>query len=118
VLVVEDEGCVRALIRDALRRGGYTVLEAGHGVEALGACARHAGPVHLLVSDVMMPQLGGRDLVERLKPVYPGLKVLLISGYTDDALVRDGVREARTAFLQKPFTPEALARKVRDVLDR
>jgi CheY-like chemotaxis protein len=118
VLVVEDEEQVRAILRNTLRRGGYTVLEACQGVEALGVCARYPEPVHLLVSDVVMPQMGGRDLAERLKPRYPGLKVLLISGYTDDAVVRDGVWEARTEFLQKPFTPQVLARKVREVLDR
>jgi PAS domain S-box-containing protein len=118
VLLVEDEDRVRAVLSISLRRGGYTVLEACQGVEALRICAGHPGPVHLLVSDVVMPQMGGRDLAERLKPLYPGLKVLLISGHTDDALVRDGVLTARTEFLQKPFTPQALAQKVRNVLDR
>ena len=117
VLLVEDEDAVRALARHILRSCGYTVLEAADGREAVRDAARHLGPIHLLVSDVVMPHLGGRQLAERLTAVKPGLKVLFLSGYTDDAIVRHGVLEAEYAFLQKPFTPTTLAQKVREVLD-
>jgi CheY-like chemotaxis protein len=117
VLLAEDEGALRALARHVLEGCGYTVREAADGREALAAAAGHAGPIHLLVSDVVMPHLGGRELAERLTAARPGCKVLFLSGYTDDAVVHHGVRAAEFAFLQKPFTPAALARKVREVLD-
>ncbi len=117
VLLVEDEDAVRALARHVLRSCGYTVLEAANGKEAVHFAQSHAGPVDLLVSDVVMPHLGGRQLAERLRALRPTLKVLFTSGYTDDAIVRHGVLEAEFAFLQKPFTPSALAQKVREVLD-
>jgi two-component system, cell cycle sensor histidine kinase and response regulator CckA len=100
------------------RVAGYTVLEANHGGEAVRLAERYDGPVHLLVSDVVMPEMGGRVLAERLAAARPGMKVLFVSGYTDDAVVRHGVLEAEMAFLQKPFTPGLLARKVRNVLDQ
>ncbi len=118
MLLVEDEEGVRSLSRQVLQGCGYTVLEARDGAEALRLCAEHEGPVHLLVTDVVMPQFGGRILAERLMGVKPGMKVLYLSGYTDDAVVRHGVLEAETAFLQKPFTPGILAQKVREVLDQ
>src|SRR5581483_12281704 len=96
---------------------GYTTLEAADGREAVRVAEQHPGRIDLVVSDVVMPYLGGRQLVEQLEALRPGLKVLLLSGYTDDAVVRHGVREAEYAFLQKPFTPTALARKVREVLN-
>jgi CheY-like chemotaxis protein len=117
VLIVEDEEVVRVLVRTILRRHGYTVVEAGHGGEALLLCEQHDGPIDLMVTDVVMPHMGGRKLTERLSPLHPRMKVLYLSGYTDDAVVRQGILEAGTPFLQKPFTPEALARKVREVLD-
>ena len=117
VLLVEDEDAVRALARIVLRQAGYHVLDAGHGAEALRLCAAYRGPIHLLVSDVVMPEFGGRELAERLAEEYPEMKVLFMSGYTDDAVVRHGVLRDEVAFLQKPFTPAALARKVREVLD-
>jgi two-component system cell cycle sensor histidine kinase/response regulator CckA len=117
VLLVEDEAAVRALVRVVLREGGYTVLEARHGVEALRLAEQHTGPIHLLLSDVVMPELGGRELADRLAALRPGLKILYLSGYTDDAVLRHGVQEAEAALLQKPFTPDALALKVREVLD-
>ena len=114
--VVEDEEAVRALARRILTRCGYTVLEAADGREAVRVAERHTGGIDLVVCDVVMPYLGGRQLVEQLAAVRPGMKVLFLSGYTDDAVVRHGVLKADYAFLQKPFTPTALAQKVRDVL--
>jgi CheY-like chemotaxis protein len=117
VLVVEDEDSVRALTRHVLRQAGYAVLEAADGDEALRVAAGHAGPIHLVVSDVVMPGPAGREVAEQLAGRHPGLRVLFVSGYTDDAVVRHGVLHERVNFLQKPFTPAGLARKVREVLD-
>ncbi|MDY3560118.1 PAS domain S-box protein [Gemmata sp. JC673] len=117
VLLVEDDAEVRALAREVLRERGYTVLEAPGAGEALQTAAAHRGPLPLLVTDVVMPGMGGRQLAEALQWSRPGLRVLYVSGYTDDAVVRHGVRSAEVAFLQKPFTAAALARKVRAVLD-
>jgi CheY-like chemotaxis protein len=118
VLLVEDEESVRELALEILQMHGYTVLVARHGAEALELTDRHLGPIHLLVADVVMPHMSGRELAERLEIRRPGTKVLYVSGYTDDAILRHGVREAGVALLQKPFTPDALARAVREVLDR
>ncbi len=118
VLLVEDEEGVRLLARHVLAACGYTVLVAGEGREALRLCERHRAPIPLLVSDVVMPQMGGRQLAECLHGLHPEMKILYLSGYTDDAIVRHGVHEAEVAFLRKPFTPEALARKVRELLDQ
>jgi PAS domain S-box-containing protein len=117
VLVAEDEPGVRSLVRASLRLKGYTVLEAGNGTEALALAERHSGPIHLLLTDVIMPQMNGRELSERLKARRPGLKVLFMSGYTDDAVLRHGVVTEDLQFIQKPFTPSALAGKMRTVLD-
>ncbi len=108
---------MRALARHILTTCGYTVLEAADGREAVRVADQHPGRIDLVVSDVVMPYLGGRQLVERLAAVKPRTKVLFLSGYTEDAVVRHGVLEAEYAFLQKPFTPTALAQKVREVLD-
>ena len=117
VLLVEDHDGLRALVRKVLGRYGYTVLEAANGDEALQICERHQGAIHLLLTDVVMPGMSGPGLADRLAPLHPAMKALYTSGYTDDAIVRHGVLAAGTAFLQKPYTIEALARKVRDVLD-
>jgi len=117
VLVVEDEEGVRSLVRGILKVGGYTVLEASRPADALTTCERYEGPIHLLFTDVVMPQMNGRELAERLTVMRPDTKVLYMSGYTDDAIIHHGVLDRGTPFLQKPFTPDALARKVREVLD-
>ena len=117
ILLVEDEEGVRELARDILRASGYTVLEARNGAEALLLCERHQGPLDMLLTDVVMPRMSGRELAERLAPLRPELSVLYMSGYTDDAVIRHGVLAAGTAFLQKPFTPAALVQRVRETLD-
>jgi signal transduction histidine kinase len=117
VLLVEDENAVRALIRSTLQANGYTVLEAHHGKHAIQIYEQHKGPIHLLVTDVVMPEMSGRELAEHLKTSRPNMKVLFMSGYTDKAIVNHGELDPDTAFLQKPFTPDALARMVREVLD-
>ena len=118
VLLVEDETRVRELGHLALRSVGYNVLEAPDGEQALRLVARHPGPIHLLVTDVVMPRMSGRVLADQLTLARPNVKVLYISGYTDEALARHGVPTPGTAFLQKPFTPGSLARTVRDLLGR
>ncbi len=117
VLVVEDEPVVRVLARKVLRQGGYTVIEAANGVEALEIAGQHAGDIDLLLTDVVMPDMSGRELMRKLSPRLPRLKVLYMSGYADEAIVHHGVLDPGTAFIQKPFMPEGLARKVRQVLD-
>jgi two-component system cell cycle sensor histidine kinase/response regulator CckA len=117
LLVVEDEDSVRRLAVLALRSHGYTVLEASNGSEALRVLAEHGRKVHMVVTDIVMPVMGGRQLVEALRPMHAHMRVLYVSGYTDDAVVRHGVQRADVSFLQKPYTPNALAAKVRQVLD-
>jgi CheY-like chemotaxis protein len=118
ILLVEDEEMVRSLARQILEECGYTVLEANNGVEAMSMCENHDCQVDLLMTDVVMPQMGGRELAERFAEIYPQIRILFTSGYTDDAVVRNGVIEAGTNFIQKPFTLDALARKIREVLDK
>jgi len=117
VLIAEDDPAVRLLARLLLRRGGYTVLEAGSAAEAILVAQDCPKPIDLLLSDVIMPDSGGTPLIDRLRQTRPNLRVIYMSGYTDDAIVHHGVLDEGTAFLQKPFTPQALAQKVRDVLD-
>jgi CheY-like chemotaxis protein len=118
VLLVEDEPSVRALSRRILESHGYTVLEASGPEQPLEAARRHEGQIHLLLTDVVMPEMGGSELASRLAELCPNARVLFMSGYTDDAVVRQGLIAKGSHFLQKPFTPETLARKVREVLDR
>lgn len=116
ILLVEDEAGVRALTQHVLQTCGYKVLEAAHGGEAIRIAEKHAGSIDLLITDVVMPGIGGRLVAERVVALKPGTKVLYLSGYTDDAVVRHGVLQSEAAFLQKPFTPSLLAVKVRKVL--
>jgi PAS domain S-box-containing protein len=117
VLLVEDAAAVRAAAKQVLERQGYRVLEASGGEDALHLAARHQGSIDLVLTDVVMPRVGGRELAERLLAVRPDTRVLYMSGYTDDSVVRHGILEGGVAYLQKPFSPEGLARKVREVLD-
>jgi signal transduction histidine kinase/CheY-like chemotaxis protein len=117
VLLVEDEERVRDMTKEILQESGYQVLEAKHGQDALRVADRHAGIIHLMLSDVVMPQMSGRELAERLAPLRKDMKVLYMSGYTDDAIVHHGVLDEGMSFIEKPFTPNALARKVREILN-
>ncbi len=117
ILLVEDEETVRAVTREFLALQGYTVLEAKDGVEALAVTAEHAGEIHLLLTDVVMPRMGGGELVTRLVAERPELRVLYMSGYPDDAVVRHGLLDEQAEFLAKPFTLPALGGRVREVLE-
>ena len=117
ILLAEDEEVVRKLTVQVLEMYGYEVLEASNGGSALLLCERHQGPIHLLVTDVIMPEMSGRELADRLAQLRPEMRVLYMSGYTDNAIVHQGVLDEGANFIEKPFSPDALARKVREVLD-
>ena len=117
VLLVEDEPEVRSLVQRILKMQGYTVVTAANPDEAVAITREFKGPIQLMVTDIVMPGMSGLQLAERLTPMRPDMRVLFVSGYTDDALGHQGVLDPGTAFLQKPFSPNALARKVREVLD-
>lgn len=108
---------VRNLALRILGRGGYTVLEAHDTEEAIRICRTHPEPIDLLLTDVVMPRMSGPELTEQLRPMRPGMRILYMSGYTDEAVIHHGVLDVNTAFIQKPFTPEALTVKVRETLD-
>jgi two-component system cell cycle sensor histidine kinase/response regulator CckA len=118
ILLVEDDPAVRGLVNEALRLKGYEVLVARHGIEALLAGAKHPGPIHLLLTDVVMPQMSGPEVAEQLAIARPAMKVMYMSGYPDHPVFAKGGVKEGTAFLQKPFTMGALTQKVREVLDR
>jgi CheY-like chemotaxis protein len=117
ILLVEDEEMVRNLTCEVLQTCGYRVLSAANGEEACEISSNFESDIDLMITDVVMPQMGGRDLAERLAATRPNTSVLYMSGYTDDAIVRHGVLDKNMPFLQKPFSPDSLARKVKEVLD-
>jgi PAS domain S-box-containing protein len=117
VLIVEDNDGLRKLAQEVLQSYGYRLLVAENGEDALRVSKEHNGPIHLLLTDVVMPKMGGKKLAERLQPLYPQMKVIYMSGYTDNAIVHHGVLEPELNFLEKPFTPEGLAGKVRKALE-
>jgi CheY-like chemotaxis protein len=118
LLLAEDEELVRELARTILEQNGYRVLEARNGREAVEIACRHDGPIHMLVTDVVMPQMSGRELASRMDELRPGIRVLYMSGYTENAIVHHGVLDRGTAFVQKPFRIDTLIRAVREELDR
>jgi CheY-like chemotaxis protein len=118
ILVVEDEEEVRGLTVRVLREQGYKVLEAAQGLDAFVVCDGHEGPIHLLLTDVVMPKMSGRELAEHIAEIRPGIKVLYMSGYTDSTIAYHGILEKDLNYIQKPFSVEKLARKVREVLDK
>jgi len=117
ILLVEDEDVVRGLAAKILEQSGYKVLAASRGAEAIQMCRQRTEPIHLLLTDVVMPETSGKEVADRMTELLPGLRVLYMSGYTDEAIVHHGVLDSNVEFIQKPFTPFALVRKVREVLD-
>jgi DNA-binding NtrC family response regulator len=117
ILLVEDAEPLLKLAHMFLKESGYHVLTAAHGIQALQVAQQHAGPIHLLLTDVVMPGMNGRVLAEQLTPRQPGMKVLYMSGYTDSFIAGHGVLEPGTHLLHKPFTSETLTQKVRELLD-
>jgi DNA-binding NtrC family response regulator len=117
ILLVEDEAAVRGLTSRILEKQGYRVLSAQHGREAMDIATKEAGKIDLVLTDIVMPGINGRGLVERLAGIRPTMKSLYMSGYTDDDIIRRGFMEPSKSFLQKPFTSESLLQIVRKVLD-
>jgi CheY-like chemotaxis protein len=117
ILFVEDEEALRRFVKRALVHDGYNVLEACDGTDALELVAKHTGPIDLLVTDVVMPRLGGSELARRLHETRPHLRVLYTTGYTDDAALRHGVSQAEVAIVTKPFTYAVLRARIRELLD-
>ena len=117
VLVVDDEPAVRVVTKRILQRSGYAVLEAAGGVEALDALREHPGPVHLLLTDVIMPDLNGRDVAQRVREQRPGIRVVYMSAYSPEAIAHDGLLDEGAAFVRKPFESGLLLQTVRRALD-
>jgi len=117
ILVVEDQGEVRQLILESLKFYGYNVLESPHGGSALLTCEKNPGKIDLIISDLVMPQMNGQELVERLKPLQPQMKVMFISGYSEEMFSERHILDPEILFIQKPFTPLEMLRKVREILD-
>ena len=118
ILLAEDDTSLRNLAKIALDRQGYIVLDASTGEDALNLAQTHEEPIHLMITDVIMPGMNGRELADRLHAIRPEMEVLFMSGYTDNAFVHHGVMEAGINFIKKPFTPHSLILKVREILDR
>jgi CheY-like chemotaxis protein len=118
ILIVEDDEGVRKLAIRILEKQGYVVLESSQGDDALHLCEEHQGPIHLIVTDVVMPVMNGYELTKRLTLHHPGAKILYMSGYTNNSIIHHGILEKGTNYIQKPFTVDSLAKKVREVLDR
>jgi two-component system, cell cycle sensor histidine kinase and response regulator CckA len=117
ILLVEDSEIIRRLLKEILSQRGYRLLVASDGEEALRVDAEHLEPIHLLLTDVVMPRMNGRELAQKLVPRRPGIKVLFMSGYTEEAIAKHGILDPGTSFLEKPFSPDVLARKIRDLLE-
>ncbi len=117
ILVVDDEADIREMVRDVLEAKGYTVLEAGDGADALLVAGLYPEPIHLALSDVLMPTMSGPDMAEDLKAVRPDTKVVFMSGYTTEVMGQYGVLRSGAPFIAKPFSPDVLVRKLREVLD-
>ena len=117
ILLVEDEHMVRDLVQEILEEYGYEVLTASNGIEGLELCRKFEGQIQLLITDVVMPRMSGRELAESIGVIRPETRVLYMSGFTDDAVVRHGVLADDMCFIQKPFSAEALATKARELLD-
>jgi CheY-like chemotaxis protein len=117
VLLVEDDHQLRTVARTILTRNGYTVLEALTGGDAVQLCEKHPGRIDLLLTDVIMPRMSGREIANRVSELRPTTKVLFMSGYTEEAIVHHDILQPGVTLLQKPITPDGLLRKVREVLD-
>ncbi len=117
LLIVENESAIRYLLQVALRRNGYTVLAAESGREALQLVRNHAGAIHLLITDVMMPDMDGPELVRQLSAIRPDTRTLFMSGYMDDTLGEGGILSTNANFIQKPFSPGTIAQRIREILD-
>jgi CheY-like chemotaxis protein len=117
VLLVEDETALRAVVRRILSQRGYTVLEARHGADAAELSAKYEGPIHLLITDVIMPEMGGRELALIMRRTRPNIPILYMSGYTDDELLRKGILEPGAQLLRKPFQSAQLVQAARDLID-
>jgi len=117
ILLVEDERIVRHLVREILTGNGYKVLEADSGKAALSICDTYAMPINMMLTDLIMPKMSGSELKDQMDTLRPDIKVLFMSGYTDDSTAQMGLLNSETAFIEKPFTPDGLARKIREILD-